>query len=240
MWPADRGAGMLVALQPVQAEAPVAVGRVVWPAGHGEHVAEDSACVTAENFPAAQLEHFLVDPSLYLPATHGVQVEAHDAGRAVVPLASRAAGSPHRMQEDEPATLPVPGGQAWHAVLPLRPENLPAVHWTQDVPDTMVPGVHALHVVVVPPVENCSGAGHWVQTPSALLYWPEGQMADRVGDGIMTMMVVVIISRNKGLRGRSFARRAIHSSIFLHVYTSGQRLVHGALRWAGTPAAACG
>jgi hypothetical protein len=61
---ADRGFRILVALHEIQAEAPVVVGRVVWPAAHGAHVLEEMALTSIENLPAAQLEHFFVVPSL--------------------------------------------------------------------------------------------------------------------------------------------------------------------------------
>ena len=54
--------------------------------------------------------HFLVDPSLYLPAMHDVQAVVQ-FGQAVMPSASLAAGL-HLTQDDEFAMLPVPGGHA--------------------------------------------------------------------------------------------------------------------------------
>ena len=52
----------------------------------------------------------------------------------------------------------------------MKLENLPAAHATHEVPDTAVPGTHALHAL---PVENCSGGGHWAQEPVAgSVYWP--------------------------------------------------------------------
>ncbi len=57
-----------------------------------------------------QAVHFLVDPSLYLPARHAVQA-AVQLGQAVVPSASLAAGL-HLTHEAEFETLPVPDGQA--------------------------------------------------------------------------------------------------------------------------------
>ena len=161
---------MLELLQPMQAEAPVVVGLVVIPAGHGVHVLDEVAWMADENFPATQLEHFFVVPSLYLPATQAVQAEVQ-SGRAVIPLANLADGL-HLVQEDEPAMLPVPGGQSWHVLLPLKLENFPAVHVSQEVPDTFEPGAHALQVVVGPPVEYCSGAGQTAQPPDGMLYWP--------------------------------------------------------------------
>ena len=78
----------------------------------------------------------------------------------------------HLVQESEFAMLPVPGGHAWQAVLPLKLENVPAVHAVQEVPDTFEPGAHALQVVVRPPVEYCSGAGQVAHMPDGVLYWP--------------------------------------------------------------------
>ncbi len=170
---------MLVLLHPVHAADPVAVGSVVWPAGHGVHVEMEVAWTTPENLPATQLAHFLVRPSLYFPATHEVHA-AVQLGQAVRPLASLAAGS-HRTQAEAEARLPVPAGHDWHAVLPLKLEKVPGVHATHPVPDTLVPGAHALHVVTAPPGEYCSGARHGVHTPRALLYWPRAHEAERVG-----------------------------------------------------------
>ena len=178
MWFADSGVVMLASMQVMQAEAPVVVARVVWPAGHGEHEAMEVAWGKGENFPATQLEHFLVVPSLYLPAMqaeHVVVVQL--AGTGVMPLASRAAESPHLMHADAPATLPMPAGQAEHVVLPLKAENVPAVHGVHEAPDALVPGAQAVHAVTLPPAENCSGVGHWTQVPAALLYWLAGQLA---------------------------------------------------------------
>ena len=104
-----------------------------------------------ENLPAAHAMHFFADPSLYLPAKHDVHAVAQ-LGHAVAPSASLAAGS-HLTHAAEFATLPVPKGHAWHAVLALAPEKLPGVHARHDVPDIMVPGAHALHAVVAAPVE---------------------------------------------------------------------------------------
>jgi hypothetical protein len=148
---------------------PVAVGRVVWPAGHAEHVFGDMAWVIVENFPALHPVHFFVLPSLYFPARHAEHAVVQ-LGHAVMPLASLAAAL-HLTHVGEFATLPVPGGHAWQAVLPLKPENFPAAHATHEVPDAMVPGAHALHTVVVPPIEYCSGYGHWVHAPDSV-YWP--------------------------------------------------------------------
>jgi hypothetical protein len=137
----------------MQADAPVVVGRVVWPAEQGEQVFGVAAWTAVENFPAAQAEHFFVVPSLYFPATHAVQVDVHD-GPAVIPSASRAAPvASHRTQEDAPATLAVPDGQDWQVMLDLVAENFPAVHAAHDAPDTMVPGAHMLHTMAGPPGE---------------------------------------------------------------------------------------
>jgi hypothetical protein len=141
------------------------VGSVVWPAGHGEHVLGDMAWVIVENFPALQPVHLFVSPSLYFPAKHEVHAAAQ-LGQGVTPLASLASGL-HLTHVVAFAMLPVPDGHAWQDVLPLDPENLPAAHVTHEVPDTMLPGAHALQTVVVPPVEYCSGGGHWVQDPVA-------------------------------------------------------------------------
>jgi hypothetical protein len=103
---------MLADAHSMQTEAPVAVGSVVWPEGHGAHVLADTAFTSAENFPAAQLEHFFAVPSLYRPGTHAVQVVLQ-AGADVSPLASLAVPpASHRTQADEPARLAVPDGQA--------------------------------------------------------------------------------------------------------------------------------
>lgn len=99
---------MLLLLQPMQAIAPVVVGRVVKPAGHGMHVLGEVAWTVGEYFPATQLGHFFTVPSLYRPATQAVQAESQ-AGHNT-PLASLADAS-HRVQEDAPARLPVPVGQ---------------------------------------------------------------------------------------------------------------------------------
>ncbi len=61
---ADRGFRILVALHETHAEAPVVVGSVVWPAAHGAQVLDETALTSIENFPATQLEHFFVVPSL--------------------------------------------------------------------------------------------------------------------------------------------------------------------------------
>ena len=42
----------------MQADAPVVVGRVVKPAGHGMHVLGEVAWTVGEYFPATQLGHF--------------------------------------------------------------------------------------------------------------------------------------------------------------------------------------
>jgi len=63
-----------------------------------------------ENFPAPQPVHFLVFPSLYLPARQDVQAVVQ-FGHAVMPLASLAAGL-HLTHTGEFASLPVPDGQA--------------------------------------------------------------------------------------------------------------------------------
>ena len=107
---AERGAGKLVALHWRQDVAPVMVGRVVWPAGHGEHAFGDMAWITLEYFPALHPVHFFVDPSLYRPAMHALQA-AVQSWHEVIPLASLAAGL-HRTHAAEPAMLPVPDGQA--------------------------------------------------------------------------------------------------------------------------------
>ena len=146
---AERGADM--ASHGTHAVAPVVVGSVVWPAGHGEHVLGDTAWGTVENFPALQLMHRFVLPSLYRPAAHAVQAAAQ-SGQAVIPLASLAAGL-QRTHADALATLPVPEGQAWQAVLALKAENFPAAHATHDVPDIIVPGGQVLQVVASPPME---------------------------------------------------------------------------------------
>ena len=180
---------MLVVLHPVHAAAPVVVGSVVWPAGHGVHVEMEVAWITPENLPAAQLAHFFVRPSLYFPATQEVHA-AVQLGQAVRPLASLAAGS-HRTQPVSEVRLPVPEGHDWHAVLPLKLEKVPGVQATQPVPDTLVPAAHALHVVTAPPGEYCSGAMHGVHMPLALLYWPRAHEAERVVgvNESITMMV---------------------------------------------------
>jgi hypothetical protein len=84
-----------------------------------------------------------------------------------------------RTHADALATLPVPEGQAWQAVLALKAENFPAAHATHDVPDIIVPGGQALQVVASPPREYCSGDGHGVHTLALLLYWPAAHDAAR-------------------------------------------------------------
>ncbi len=108
----DLGLSRFVVLHRTHATVPVVVGDVIWPTGHDEQAADEIACVVFENVPAAQLVHFFVDLSLYLPATHALHVEAH-TGLAVRPSASLAwLLTTQRMHEDEFATLPVPMGHA--------------------------------------------------------------------------------------------------------------------------------
>jgi hypothetical protein len=182
---------MLVLLHWMHAVAPVMVGRVVWPAVHGEHVFGDTAWGMVENFPALQAVHRLVDPSLYFPAMHEVHAVAQ-LGQGVTPLASLASEL-HLTHADAPAVLPVPDGHAWQDVLPLKAVNVPAVHSTHEVPDAMLPGSHALHTV---PVEYCSGDGHWAQDPVAGdVYWPARHIcadASRWGVDRNKRVVVVV------------------------------------------------
>lgn len=107
---AERGVGMLVSLHWMHEVAPVVVGRVVWPAVHGEHVFGDTAWGMVENFPALQLVHLFFSPSLYPPAMHEVHAVVQ-LGHGVTPLASLAAGL-HLTHADAPAVLPVPDGHA--------------------------------------------------------------------------------------------------------------------------------
>ena len=177
---AERGLTMFAAAHAMQTEAPVAVGRVVWPAGHGAQVLAETALTSAENLPAAQLAHLFAVPSLYRPGARAVQVVSH-AGAEVSPLASLAVPlASHRTQAEALARLAVPGGQAWHAVLPAALENFPAAHAAQAVPEIMLPGAHALQAVTVPPGEYWVGRGHCVQAPAGLVYWPAGHAEARM------------------------------------------------------------
>ena len=71
------------------------------------------------------------------------------------------------------------------------------MHATHEVPDIMVPGAHALHVVARPPGEKSSGKGHAVQTPFVSLYWPVGQRVQCVGftDVMRTTIVNIVLQR---------------------------------------------
>ena len=142
----------------------------------------ETALTSAENLPAAQLEHRFATPVLYRPGTHAVQVVLH-AGADVSPFASLAVPlASHRTQPPALARLAVPDGQAWHAVLALALENFPAAHVVQPVPEIMLPAAHALQVVTAPPGEYWVGSGHCAHTPAGVVYWPAGH-APRAKDG---------------------------------------------------------
>ena len=102
-------------------------------------------------------------------------------------------------------------------VLPLKLEKDPAPHVIQELSDDLEPGAHALHVVVRPPVEYCSGAMQSVQTFDGVLYWP--WLHEAVGVGRLMVSIIIIVTVNM-----------IHSSTqALHFYTCLQQLAQGAL-----------
>ena len=102
-------------------------------------------------------------------------------------------------------------------MLPLKLEKDPAPHKIQELPDDLEPGAHALHVVVRPPVEYCSGAMQSAQTFDGVLYWP--WLHEAVGVGRLMVSIIIIMTVNM-----------IHSSTqALHFYTCLQQLAQGAL-----------
>ena len=91
------------------------------------------------------------------------------------------------------------------------------MHAIHELPDDLEPGAHALHVVVRPPVEYCSGAMQSAQTFDGVLYWP--WLHEAVGVGRLMVSIIIIVTVNM-----------IHSSTqALHFYTCLQQLAQGVL-----------
>jgi hypothetical protein len=106
------------------------------PASQAPHEATDTDWVTAENRPGGHPVQWGRAPSLYVPAEQAVQLELQSGQRA--PLWSLHV-VPHDTHTDAPAADPVYGGQAWHAVLPVKYANVPAEHSVQ-LPNPYDPG----------------------------------------------------------------------------------------------------
>lgn len=78
------------------------------PASQVPQESTETACVTVEKLPAGHALHRGMDPSLYVPPLHAVQLELQSGQGA--PLCSLHP-TPHETQTVAPAALPVFAGQ---------------------------------------------------------------------------------------------------------------------------------